>query len=384
MPSHLNHTGEQLDTAIQMVLNNYADVSTVDASASDVLAGKKIVNALGAEITGEMPAATVTAQADILGSTLVDGGARLAIQVRSRAILSTPGYVSQGDTAIETLYVRAQGGGDQPQLHKPTVSVSGNVLTITDDPDNGDFVGWYKVYADGMYLGDSEDGSYDLSEITEPTAQITARACADHFVDSQMSDAATWLQKYTVQMYDGETFLQSEQVYYGNMPTYTPTKSGWRFVGWKDSNNHRVRAITEDCSLYAIWDDSRTIRAGTYYLKANPMTYSDGTKDGFGTYDIEITTSTSANRTYEGAHGIWFYSNNYYYGMRARGGHFPDGSSGSGMVIGENWHEGEATFADYAKGGKWERKITRAEPFVASDATIPTIWYSIFELEENE
>ena len=48
----LNHTGEQLDQAIAMVLAGYADVSEVDAAEADVKAGKKFVKANGAVATG--------------------------------------------------------------------------------------------------------------------------------------------------------------------------------------------------------------------------------------------------------------------------------------------------------------------------------------------
>ena len=52
----LNHTGEQLDEAIEMVLNGYADVSQVDAQESDVVQGKNFVKANGAVATGTLVA----------------------------------------------------------------------------------------------------------------------------------------------------------------------------------------------------------------------------------------------------------------------------------------------------------------------------------------
>lgn len=49
---NLNYSGEQLDEAIGKVLDDYADVSEVDAGAEDVLSGKKFVNSSGEIVEG--------------------------------------------------------------------------------------------------------------------------------------------------------------------------------------------------------------------------------------------------------------------------------------------------------------------------------------------
>jgi len=54
MAGVLNHTGEQLDEAISLVLAGYADVSETTATESDVVAGKKFTKANGAESEGTL------------------------------------------------------------------------------------------------------------------------------------------------------------------------------------------------------------------------------------------------------------------------------------------------------------------------------------------
>lgn len=44
--ARITYTGAQLDAAIRKVKSGFADVSHVDAQASDVRLGKKIVNSL--------------------------------------------------------------------------------------------------------------------------------------------------------------------------------------------------------------------------------------------------------------------------------------------------------------------------------------------------
>lgn len=50
----LTHTGQEIDSAVEKVINGYKDVSSVTAIAEDVLSGKKIVNSNGILVSGTM------------------------------------------------------------------------------------------------------------------------------------------------------------------------------------------------------------------------------------------------------------------------------------------------------------------------------------------
>lgn len=48
--------------------------------------------------------------------------------------------------------LKRHSGGEQPQLLAPTVSVSGDTLTITDNAGNGSFVTGYDIYVNGSVV----------------------------------------------------------------------------------------------------------------------------------------------------------------------------------------------------------------------------------------
>ena len=50
----LTHTGQEIDSAVEKVINGYKDVSSVTATAEDILSGKKIVNSNGTLVSGTM------------------------------------------------------------------------------------------------------------------------------------------------------------------------------------------------------------------------------------------------------------------------------------------------------------------------------------------
>lgn len=167
------------------------------------------------------------------------------------------------------------GGGSQPQLNAPTISISQMILTITNPSTNGNFVTGYKVYADGSLVASPTSTTVDLSSVVQGnSASITVKACGTNFEDSAASTAATFYRYFSVNMYDDDetTLLQTQSVQYGGMPSYTPTKTGYVFAGWKDSNNNTVTAIYGNCDIFAVWSQSATITKGTYYFLAPGLT----------------------------------------------------------------------------------------------------------------
>ena len=80
-----------------------------------------------------------------------------------------------------------------PTLNAPTISLSGDTLTITNPATNGNFVTGYKIFSDGSQIGTSSSTTFDLSgKVGTGTHSITAKAYNDHFNDSAASNSVSY------------------------------------------------------------------------------------------------------------------------------------------------------------------------------------------------
>lgn len=91
-------------------------------------------------------------------------------------------------TAIET------GGGAQPQLNTPTISITEDTLTITPNKNNGNFVTGYNVYVDPgtgyMLFGQVTTLVNDLTQYQVPPGdyKIKITAAGENFIESDYSN----------------------------------------------------------------------------------------------------------------------------------------------------------------------------------------------------
>ena len=94
----------------------------------------------------------------------------------------------------------ASGGGTQPQLNAPSLSVSGGtdgkaVIHITNPASNGNFVTKYKVYVDSTYSHDVTTTTFSIA--TAGSHSVAVKACGTDFNDSALSTAVT-IVNYTI------------------------------------------------------------------------------------------------------------------------------------------------------------------------------------------
>lgn len=132
----LSHTGQQLDSAVKKVNDDYADVSGVTASAGDVLSGKKIVTAQGNVVTGNIQskaATTITPGTSdqklskglyLSGDITIKGDENLAAEnIRSNITI----FGKKGT------YEGASGSGTAPSLQSKSVTPSKSSQSVTAD-----------------------------------------------------------------------------------------------------------------------------------------------------------------------------------------------------------------------------------------------------------
>lgn len=90
--------------------------------------------------------------------------------------------------------VPQQGGGDQPQLHAPTISLSNSTLSIVNPTTNGDFVNSYKIYSDGAIVATITENQIDLDtlQLSIGTHTIKVTAGGTNFESSPFSNEVTY------------------------------------------------------------------------------------------------------------------------------------------------------------------------------------------------
>lgn len=122
-----------------------------------------------------------------------------ALAATGTKTLNTAGKYCEGNIIVENT---ESGGGEQPQLHAPTISVTEDLLTITPDANNGDFVTGWKGYS---MVGDEQEfslfgtlpaavTSLDLTTMNLPAAtyRFKATASGTNFRDSADSNVVAY------------------------------------------------------------------------------------------------------------------------------------------------------------------------------------------------
>ena len=89
-------------------------------------------------------------------------------------------------TEIET-----GGGGDQPVMNAPTISLSGRQLTMTNPSTNGNFFSKFKVFVDGALKSSQTEKTIDLYTYfnEDGTYNLSAKCAGTNFQDSEASNS---------------------------------------------------------------------------------------------------------------------------------------------------------------------------------------------------
>ncbi|MBQ7670257.1 MAG: hypothetical protein IJS45_06005 [Clostridia bacterium] len=250
-----------------------------------------------------MPALRAIMDIVVAKSAVAFGTKKTALSVSQNGTYSAP-----SGTLYNSVSVSVSGGGSKPQLNAPSVTLTDKyTLTVTNPATNGNFVTGYKILVSGVETYTTQNTTYDLSGLSVNTAPVRVKAVGNDFEDSAASNSVTFYKYFDVEMYDddGTTLLSTENVRYGSMPSYVPSKSGWGFVRWEDQNGNTVTSVTSADPLYAVYTQSFVIEAGTYAVKSG---LTDETKD----INIDINfTWTKKNQPSVTAVGTALYRSKY-------------------------------------------------------------------------
>lgn len=140
----------------------------------------------------------------------------------------------------EVLYVRSVADGDNcaDPVQRDLIDAPAKASTVDT------------VYThSGWSLAD--DGTADSNALSAVTADRTVYATYTSAV-----------RYYTITFYDadGETVLKTEQMVYGEMPSYTPEKDGHKFTGWEPA----LSEVSGDISYTAQWIEMLSLETTTW------------------------------------------------------------------------------------------------------------------------
>lgn len=99
---------------------------------------------------------------------------------------------------------------------------------------------------------------------------------------------------YTVNFYDGETLLKTEQIPYGGSSTYTYAKDNYLFTGWTPEPTN----ITGDLDCYGAWEESYTFADASWEYIAQ-VSESGKASEVFALGDTKTETLTYTDGTTE-------------------------------------------------------------------------------------
>ena len=166
------------------------DVSDTTAVASDVLAGKYFHTADGTKTAGTIASQaaqtitpgttdqTIAASKYLAGAQTIKGDAKLVAEnIKSGVSI----FGVSGALAL-------------PTLNAPSLSLSGDTLTVTNPSANGSFAAGYKVYAGNTLIATVQTATVDLSALLTDagTYSVTAKAYGTGFNDSAASTAVSY------------------------------------------------------------------------------------------------------------------------------------------------------------------------------------------------
>ena len=203
----------------------------------------------------------------IMDNTVAKSSIAFGTKSEALSVSDNGTYNAPNGTLYSSVSVSVSGGGSQPRLNAPTISISGATLSITNPSTNGNFVKGYKIFVNGVQRYTTTGTSYDLSGVSENTAAITVKAYGDDFQDSPSSNSVTYYHQYSVSFYDGSAEMTGSPVIisYGSTVAQTISKggintykSGYSFDAWYSDSALTIEVsddtqITGNTVLYGKW-----------------------------------------------------------------------------------------------------------------------------------
>lgn len=215
----LKHSGQQLDAAITKVMSDYADVSDVDATPSDVRAGKHYVNSSKQLVEGTLADAEITLGAVVSSIYVEDNDSGYPILIDPTATVEKAGYVSNiPNGSYPAKYIRVEEKSVTPSEETQNITpTEGKLLkNVTVNPIPEEYI------VPSGTINITENGVVDVAGYA--TANVYVAGSGGGGIDGG----------YNVTFVSGGDDYAIVSVVAGNSVTRpaNPTQTGYSFTGW--------------------------------------------------------------------------------------------------------------------------------------------------------
>lgn len=179
------------------------------------------------------------------------------------SVMTVPGITESSYEETVRIYQKVSGGGSVEGVHYVTFmnhdgTVEAGKLPVAEGYD-------CPVPKFDAPVKES-DVQYDYTFVgwaTTPNGELDENALANVTEDRTVYAAySASLRVYTITYYDddGVTVLKTEQLVYGDTPSYAPEKSGYVFDCWEPE----LADVTGDANYIAVWSKQITFAGGTW------------------------------------------------------------------------------------------------------------------------